>query len=135
MSSTRFAARFPGRLPLLGEGIVMKALVAACALVFGLASAATAGESAVTPDTLDQMGLAGMDTLSDSEGMTVRGKGPFGSFAGFGGLGSFGNIFGSSPEATEFIGAFSTQFSALKPAFFANINGLLPEGIVIPFPQ
>ena len=65
----------------------MKALVAACALVFGLASAATAGESAVTPDTLDQMGLAGMDTLSDSEGMTVRGKGPFGSFAGFGGLG------------------------------------------------
>jgi hypothetical protein len=116
----------------------MKALVAACALVFGLASAATAGESSVTPDTLNQMGLADMDTLSDSEGMTVRGKGPFGSFAGFGGfggIGSFGNIFGSSPEATEFIGAFSTQFSALKPAFFANINGLLPEGIVIPFPQ
>jgi hypothetical protein len=40
------------------------------------ATTALAGELAVSPATLDSMGLSTMQPLSDDDGLAVRGKGP-----------------------------------------------------------
>ncbi|MEX0679505.1 MAG: hypothetical protein WD063_20695 [Pirellulales bacterium] len=55
----------------------MKTLVLAFAFVIWSATTALAGDLAVTKSTLDSMGLAGMQQLSDHDGLAVRGKGPF----------------------------------------------------------
>ena len=50
-------------------------LIASCALVLvTLAATASAGE-AISLATLGDMGLGGMQQLSDNDGMAVRGKG------------------------------------------------------------
>lgn len=54
----------------------MKTLALA-SLVMLFAATAMAGDAAVPASTLDGMGLAKMQQMSDTDGMTVRGKGPF----------------------------------------------------------
>lgn len=49
---------------------------ALAALLFGFVSLASAGEP-VAQSTLGNMGLGGMQQMSDEAGMTVRGKGTF----------------------------------------------------------
>jgi len=52
-------------------------LIASCALVlFACVSTASAAET-VSKSTLSNMGLGSMQTLSDADGMGVRGKGTF----------------------------------------------------------
>jgi hypothetical protein len=59
----------------LDRGHFMKTF--AIALLVALsASAAMAGDFAVSPATLDSMGLSTMKPLSDDAGLAVRGKGP-----------------------------------------------------------
>ncbi|REK15790.1 MAG: hypothetical protein DWQ37_08200 [Planctomycetota bacterium] len=55
----------------------MKRLALASAFLALTAAATSAAELAVTETTLQQMGLGTMQQMSDADGMTVRGKGPF----------------------------------------------------------
>jgi len=55
----------------------MKSFAIACAALMLLAATASAGDLAVSKSTLGSMGLGGMQTMSDDDGMTVRGKGTF----------------------------------------------------------
>ena len=54
----------------------MKSFGTAFVLVMLSVATASAGDLAVSPSTLDSMGLGNMQQLSDSDGLTVRGKGP-----------------------------------------------------------
>ena len=54
----------------------MRTVAIASALVVWSAATALAGDAAVSPSTLDSMGLGSMQQMSDSDGRTVRGKGP-----------------------------------------------------------
>jgi hypothetical protein len=97
----------------------MKNFVLACAMVMLLAGAASAGDLAVSASMLDDMGLAGMQTLSDRDGLAVRGKGPFDMFPG----GLFGGVDMSG---------IPPQFS-LGSAFFTALSGVgLPGDVGIP---
>ena len=53
----------------------MKSFAIACAVVLAFAATASAGEKAVSKSTLSSMGLAGMQQMSDTDGLAVRGKG------------------------------------------------------------
>jgi hypothetical protein len=68
----------------------MRSFAIACAVLMLFAATASAGDLAISKSTLGSMGLGGMQTLSDSDGLAVRGKGTFasvwgGSQAQFGG--------------------------------------------------
>lgn len=54
----------------------MRTVAIASALVVWSAATALAGDAPVSPSTLDSMGLSNMQHMSDSDGLTVRGKGP-----------------------------------------------------------
>ena len=54
----------------------MKSFAIAFASVMLSAATASAGDLAVSASTLDSMGLGSMQQMSDSDGLTVRGKGP-----------------------------------------------------------
>ncbi len=65
---------------------------AALALVCGLISVSTAGEpAAISDSTLGSMGLGGMQKMSDTDGLLVRGKG----YTGYGG-GTSASVWGGS---------------------------------------
>jgi hypothetical protein len=68
----------------------MKSFAMASALLLFLAATASAGDLAVSESTLKGMGLAGMQQLSDEDGLAVRGMGLFDNL----GLGGFGGGFG-----------------------------------------
>lgn len=70
----------------------MKNVAFACAALLLFAATAKAGDLAVTKSTLGSMGLGSMQSMSDTEGQAVRGKG---TFAGVWG-GSQANWFGQS---------------------------------------
>jgi hypothetical protein len=55
----------------------MRSFAIACGVLMLFAATASAGDLAVSKNTLGSMGLGGMQTLSDSDGMAVRGKGTF----------------------------------------------------------
>lgn len=55
----------------------MKTFAIASAAVLLFAATASAGDVAVSAATLDEMGLASMQQLSDAEGTTIRGQGLF----------------------------------------------------------
>ncbi|REK13021.1 MAG: hypothetical protein DWQ37_10380 [Planctomycetota bacterium] len=55
----------------------MKSFAIACAALAAMVSTAAAGDLAVSKSTLGNMGLGSMTTMSDEDGMTVRGKGTF----------------------------------------------------------
>jgi hypothetical protein len=57
----------------------MKTLAIALTCVLFSAVTAAAGEMAVSDSTLKGMGLASMSPLSDTDGLAIRGKGPFDS--------------------------------------------------------
>jgi hypothetical protein len=57
----------------------MKTLVIVCTVVMLFAATASAGDLAISKASLGSMGLGTMQSLSDSDGMAVRGKGPFDS--------------------------------------------------------
>jgi hypothetical protein len=61
----------------------MKTLAFVFAAVMLLAATASAGELAVSKSTLNHMGLGGMQTMSDTDGSAVRGKGTSASVLGF----------------------------------------------------
>ncbi len=96
----------------------MKTFAIAFALLMLSAATASAGDVAVSPATLDSMGLASMQHMSDSDGLTVRGTGPFENL--FGGsvpslLGNsmssmanmVGNGLGGLPVGDQIIGGFA----------------------------
>ena len=60
----------------------MKSFCFALAVGLMLASNAWAGEKSIAGDTLHQMGLGSMQTLSDAQGLSVRGKGTFAGVSG-----------------------------------------------------
>jgi hypothetical protein len=55
----------------------MRSFAIACAGLMLFAATAAGGELAVSKVALDSMGLSGMRSMSDNEGMAVRGKGHF----------------------------------------------------------
>ena len=60
----------------------MRALAIACALVALCATSARADDLAVPHSTLESMGLAAMQPLSDDAGQNVRGEGIFDGIQG-----------------------------------------------------
>lgn len=70
----------------------MKSFAIGCALLMGFAATASAGELAVSKSTLGNMGLGGMQLMSDEDGQAIRGKGTFASVWG-GSQASFGDQF------------------------------------------
>jgi hypothetical protein len=60
----------------------MKTLAIGCAALMLLAATASADELAVSKSTLNTMGLGGMQTMSNSDGMAVRGKATFATVFG-----------------------------------------------------
>jgi hypothetical protein len=60
----------------------MRSFVLASAILMLLAATAAAGELAVSKSTLSDMGLGGMQSMTDSDGLAVRGKGTFASVWG-----------------------------------------------------
>ncbi|MEX0679506.1 MAG: hypothetical protein WD063_20700 [Pirellulales bacterium] len=112
----------------------------AIASVFVLLSAATAsaGDLAVSKSTLDNMGLGGMQQLSDSDGLAVRGKGPFEDMFGntmssffssaLGGIGDLSGLdLGGVQLGDNIFGGFQSGFP------FGNAFGGL--GLNLPFPM
>lgn len=115
----------------------MRIFVIASAIVMLSAATAMAGDLAVTKSTLDTMGLAGMQQLSDEDGLAVRGKGvfddvfgamvpgalngPFGEIGGgqFGGFGDIGGTFGTGFSA--FLGGAMGQVLG-DDAFGIGVN-------------
>jgi hypothetical protein len=79
----------------------MKTFAFGCAALMMLAATASANELAVSKSTLGSMGLGAMQTISDSEGMTVRGKATFAAVWG----GSSANWFGQSSNNNYAAGA------------------------------
>jgi hypothetical protein len=97
----------------------MRNLLLACAVLTLLSAAASAGERSVSPSTLHQMGLSSMQTLSDSDGLAVRGKGPLDMFPG---------LLGGGVDMS----GIPSQFS-LGNAFFTALNGVgMPGDVGIP---
>ena len=60
----------------------MKTFAIACAAMMLLAATASAGDLAVSKSTLNNMGLGGMQMMSDTDGMAVRGMGTFAQVRG-----------------------------------------------------
>ncbi|MEX0677273.1 MAG: hypothetical protein WD063_09370 [Pirellulales bacterium] len=60
----------------------MKTLAFVCAALMLLAATASAGELAVSKSTLNNMGLGGMQSMSDTDGLAVRGKAVFATVSG-----------------------------------------------------
>jgi hypothetical protein len=79
----------------------MKNVAIACATLMFLAATASGGELAVSKSTLSSMGLGGMQSLSDSEGTAVRGKGTFANVWG----GSSASFFGQHSNNNYSAGA------------------------------
>ena len=127
----------------------MRLFAISSAIVILSAATAMAGDFGVSKSTLDSMGLVGMQQMSDEDGLTVRGKGPFddmfgsmvpGAFSGpFGDIGSggIGGTFGSTFGAGfgQFIGGAMSQventlaLSLLLRRFRPEYVGTDPAGI------
>jgi hypothetical protein len=108
----------------------MRSFAIACAILMLFAATASAGDLAVSKNTLGSMGLSGMQTMSDSDGLAVRGKGTFanvwgGSVADFHGQHSENfyeagaNWLGYASSA----GGNSLSFAAKIELFFAADSG------------
>jgi hypothetical protein len=83
------------------RGSVMKTIAIALAVLMLSAATASAGDLAVSESTLEGMGLAGMQQLSDEDGLAVRGKGFFDDvFNGFGGFPNFPDFSFDPPGST-----------------------------------
>jgi hypothetical protein len=79
----------------------MKTFAFGCAALMLLAATASANDLAVSKSTLGSMGLGAMQTMSDEEGTTVRGKATFANVWG----GSQANWFGQSSNNNYNAGA------------------------------
>ncbi|REK19287.1 MAG: hypothetical protein DWQ37_01460 [Planctomycetota bacterium] len=101
----------------------MKTAIAGVALALMAVSTASAGEPAgISKNTLGNMGLGSMQTMSDTEGMTVRGKGTFaGVWGGSTAAWSGGQVSNNNYEAAS--------SWAHKPAF-AKGESLSFAGII-----
>jgi hypothetical protein len=84
-----------------------RVLALAALLVCGIAAPAMADQGHVPSHTLGRLGLAGMHSLSDAEGMEVRGMGGGGIVAVMGKSIVSGLII--SPNTKNFIGGTSTN--------------------------
>lgn len=60
----------------------MKSVAITCGVMMLCAASASGNELAVSKSTLGNMGLGSMQTMSDSDGLAVRGKGTFASVSG-----------------------------------------------------
>jgi hypothetical protein len=105
---------------MMKDTMMMKTLIAAAALLVCSASAMAAqpdvAAANISASTLQGMGLATMRTLTDREGLTVRGKGTFanvwgGSTANWGGQTSSNNYSASSAWLGKPAGASGSSFS------------------------
>lgn len=102
------------------------AFLASCALVFACGSLAAAGEP-IANSTLSQMGLGSMETLSDTDGMEIRGKGTFAgvwghSLATFQGSASQNNYEAGAQWAgqSSFAQGESMSFAGVVEAIYAQ---------------
>lgn len=116
----------------------MKTLAIACATLMLLAATASAGELAVSKSTLGSMGLGAMRTMSDDDGMTVRGKATFatvwgGSVANWPGQQSSGNNYAAgagwlgAPSSAvggsvSFAGQIGVSFAADPTGFLLGVQ-------------
>jgi hypothetical protein len=83
------------------RSLLIVCVVACLALTAGMANAANPGQ--ISDNALAQMGLAGMQTMSDAQGAEIRGKGFFGfgvSTNGFAFASMPGGVAGSSYTAS-----------------------------------
>ena len=82
----------------------MKSFAIASAVMMLFAATASAGDLAVSESTLDSMGLAGMQQMSDKDGLAVRGMGLFDNlgFGGFGGDFEMPDMFGDAGIPADF---------------------------------
>lgn len=74
----------------------MRSFAIACAAVLLFAATASAADLAVSKSTLGSMGLGSMQTLSDDDGLAVRGKGTFASVWGGSQASFYGGQFSSN---------------------------------------
>jgi hypothetical protein len=96
------------------ETIQMKSLYALAAVIAFSAAPAFAGEGHVSTNSLAKMGLAGMQTMNDAQGMNIRGL----SVAVVSG-GSIATIHGEGGSASS----FNTYFAAgHKSAEGSNVS-------------
>jgi len=110
----------------------MKSFAIASAVFMLFAATASAGDLAVSASTLEGMGLAGMQQLSDHDGLAVRGMGLFDNL-GVGGI--FGGDFGLPTDGFGDIGIPSQfQFGHALGISLGNAIGDLglPADLGIP---
>lgn len=107
----------------------MKTIAFVCAALTLLAATASAGDLAVSKSTLNHMGLGGMQQMSDTDGMAVRGKAVFATVGGssfaswltVNGLQTSTNSFAAGAEWLGPVGA-SAQGQSLSFAGVIGIN-------------
>jgi hypothetical protein len=100
---------------MMKDTMMKKTLIAAAALLV-CSTSAMAAEPSISASTLQGMGLGQMRTLSDAEGLSVRGKGTYagvwgGSTANWGGQTSSNNYSASSSWLGKPAGATGSSFS------------------------
>jgi hypothetical protein len=106
----------------------MKIFVVACAAVVLSISTVAAAEPGVSKTALSSMGLAGMQNLSDADGLAVRGKGTFasvwgGSTASWGGQSSSNNYQAGSNWLGKPAGATGSSLSFAGRFNFTGFGG------------
>jgi hypothetical protein len=106
----------------------MKIFASLCATVVLSAASAAAAEPAVSPATLSAMGLSSMESLSDADGLAVRGKGTFanvwgGSTATWGGQTSSNNYSAGSSWLGKSSGAVGSSTSFAGKFNFSGYGG------------
>lgn len=115
----------------------MKTFAIGCAALMMLAATASAADLAVSKSTLSSMGLGAMQTMSDDEGVAVRGKFTFATVWGS----SSANWFGQSSNNNYAAGAghlgntgSSAGGNSLSGAgnvgFFLVLEGSFPPGSI-----
>ena len=107
----------------------LRTVCVALALCMGLAVAASAGERGISKSTLGSMGLGAMQSISDNDGLAVRGKGTsvaiWGTASSNAGFGNHGAT-AYTASASHFIGPASISGGASTISF----NGLHVAGSI-----
>lgn len=91
----------------------MKTFAIACAAMMLLAATASASDLAVSKSTLNEMGFGGMQMMSDTDGMAVRGKATFAEVRG--------------RSSASWFSPSGTQMSQNEFRAGANHLGLIPS--------
>jgi hypothetical protein len=102
----------------------MKTLLSVAALVVFAVAPAMAGDGRVPQQSLAKMGLSGMQTMSDSQGMAVRGQSAYASGTSFaiqfGGGGAAGSI--NTSSASGGTSASQNNFSVAGQTYIVGVG-------------